>query len=60
MVYEGGVSPTSCDTSNLKMIDFAHVRRQDGGDEGYLCGLHTLLSLLNDVLDQNWYVIVVH
>jgi len=53
MVYEGGLSPTSCDTSNLKMIDFAHVRRQDGGDEGYACGLHTLLSLLNDVLDQN-------
>eukprot|EP00578_Thalassiosira_sp_NH16_P029725 CAMPEP_0181076566 /NCGR_PEP_ID=MMETSP1071-20121207/487_1 /TAXON_ID=35127 /ORGANISM="Thalassiosira sp., Strain NH16" /LENGTH=420 /DNA_ID=CAMNT_0023157755 /DNA_START=1788 /DNA_END=3050 /DNA_ORIENTATION=+ len=33
----------------LKMIDFAHVCRCSGGDEGYLKGIKSLLSILDEI-----------
>jgi len=34
----------------IKMIDFGHVQRRDGGDEGYLHGISVLTDLLNGLL----------
>jgi 1D-myo-inositol-tetrakisphosphate 5-kinase/inositol-polyphosphate multikinase len=36
--------------AEVKMIDFARVRRQSGGDEGFLLGLKTLTTLLEEIL----------
>ena len=33
----------------VKMIDFAHVCRKKGGDEGYLKGINTLLTMLHEI-----------
>ena len=33
----------------MRMIDFAHVRRADKRDDGYVVGLHTLLALVRDL-----------
>eukprot|EP00568_Trieres_chinensis_P014688 CAMPEP_0183321280 /NCGR_PEP_ID=MMETSP0160_2-20130417/68477_1 /TAXON_ID=2839 ORGANISM="Odontella Sinensis, Strain Grunow 1884" /NCGR_SAMPLE_ID=MMETSP0160_2 /ASSEMBLY_ACC=CAM_ASM_000250 /LENGTH=407 /DNA_ID=CAMNT_0025488183 /DNA_START=291 /DNA_END=1515 /DNA_ORIENTATION=+ len=57
MVYEGDLSVGSNrDVTNLKMIDFSHVRRQAGGDSGYLYGLKTVISLFQEILHeaQQW------
>lgn len=40
------------DHANLRMIDFGHVRRQQGGDPGYRHGLQTLSTLLTELLQQ--------
>ncbi len=50
IVYEG--DPTSSAASQspaVKMIDFAHVCRKPGGDEGYLKGINTLLAMLHEI-----------
>lgn len=50
IVYEG--DPTSSAASEspaVKMIDFAHVCRKQGGDEGYLKGINTLLAMLHEI-----------
>jgi len=42
----------ACQTSNepvMKIIDFAHVCRQAGVDDGYLKGVRTLLKILNEI-----------
>jgi len=46
IVYEGDVVSSSYDRCTLKMIDFGHIRRQSGGDYGYLIGLYKLVSIL--------------
>lgn len=38
--------------ATVKMIDFGRVQRQDGGDEGYLLGLNTMTTLLEEVLSE--------
>lgn len=50
IAYEGDTKRTeSLDMVNVKMIDFCHVRRKSGGDKGYLKGLTTLVSLLEEI-----------
>jgi 1D-myo-inositol-tetrakisphosphate 5-kinase/inositol-polyphosphate multikinase len=51
IAYEGN-SETSenPDMVNVKMIDFGRVRRQAGGDPGYLLGLNTITSLLEEIM----------
>lgn len=53
MVYEGddlNGTAKNCDDVRLKMIDFSHVRRQHGGDSGYIHGLQNIIQIFNDVL----------
>lgn len=51
IVYEG--SGTKFATSpRVNMVDFGHVRFQDGGDPGYRHGLQTLVSMLEDLKHQ--------
>lgn len=54
IAYEGdrGGDP---DIVTVKMIDFGRVRRQKGGDPGYLKGLTTVASLLEEILTE-WNV----
>mmetsp|Transcript_11508 Transcript_11508/g.24366 ORF Transcript_11508/g.24366 Transcript_11508/m.24366 type:complete len:572 (+) Transcript_11508:61-1776(+) len=59
MVYEGSNEALSselkkgeCEDPILKMIDFAHVCRQEGGDGGYLKGISNLLAMLEEVLEK--------
>lgn len=54
MVYEGDMSVGSNrDVTNLKMIDFGHVRRQAGGDVGYLHGVNTVIGMFNEILHDS-------
>mmetsp|Transcript_6516 Transcript_6516/g.9858 ORF Transcript_6516/g.9858 Transcript_6516/m.9858 type:complete len:479 (-) Transcript_6516:74-1510(-) len=54
MVYEGDTSVGSNrDVANVKMIDFGHVRRESGGDEGYLHGLRTIIGILNEIVGES-------
>ena len=39
----------NCTEPVVKMIDFAHVCRRDGGDHGYLKGVRSLLKILHEV-----------
>lgn len=54
LAYESGAQVDDVVLSALngpivKMIDFAHVCRQTGGDCGYLKGLRSLLKILHDI-----------
>lgn len=54
LVYEGdytGKDPY--DRPIVRMIDFGHVRRQVGGDLGYIHGLNTVVKLLHLMLEQD-------
>lgn len=52
IVYEGDTtSSTVSEPPAVKMIDFAHVCRKQGGDEGYLKGINTLLVMLHEIRD---------
>jgi hypothetical protein len=50
VVYEG--DRTASDVTAVKMIDFGRVRRQVGGDKGYIAGLRNLKHLLADIVDE--------
>lgn len=55
IVYEGDTDTTSSIISEppvVKMIDFAHVCRKQGGDEGYLKGINTLLAMLHEIRNE--------
>ena len=50
IVYEGdNAYSTVSEPPAVKMIDFAHVCRKHGGDEGYLKGINTLLAILIEI-----------
>lgn len=50
LAYEGDPEASgNPDMVTVKMIDFGRVRRQRGGDTGYLKGLTTISSLLEDI-----------
>jgi len=51
IVYEGDVTSRR-HTADVKMIDFGHVRRQSGGDRGYLYGIKMLIGMLNSILED--------
>ena len=58
IAYEGSCHDENItrQTSNdpvVKMIDFAHVCRQTGADEGYLKGIHNLLDILYAIKENN-------
>lgn len=46
---QGVVTASAYPDPILKMIDFTHVCRQSRGDEGYLKGVKTLLSMLEEI-----------
>lgn len=59
VVYEGSNEALSsdlkkgdCEKPILKMIDFAHVCRQEGGDAGYLKGISNLLAMLEEIVEK--------
>lgn len=51
IVYEGDDNTSNATNTDpaVRMIDFAHVCRKQGGDEGYLKGIKTLLSMLLEI-----------
>lgn len=50
LAYEGDTeTDDTLDVVNVKMIDFGRVRRQTGGDPGYLKGLTTISSMLEEI-----------
>jgi len=51
IVYEGDMT-ADIDMSSIKMIDFGRVRRESGGDPGYMHGLNTMQSIFTDLLEQ--------
>jgi len=51
IVYEGDMT-SDFDLSSIKMIDFGRVRRESGGDPGYVYGLNTIQSIFTDLLEQ--------
>ncbi len=59
IAYEGSCHDDNVithQTSNepvVKMIDFAHVCRQTGADEGYLKGIRNLLEILDAINENN-------
>lgn len=50
-VFGGDLSQPHCDIVNVKMIDFGHVQRGRGLDEGYLYGLKNLISILHGIVN---------
>eukprot|EP00980_Cylindrotheca_fusiformis_P009360 scaffold2047_cov129-Cylindrotheca_fusiformis.AAC.39 len=48
--YEGGKTGEDCAQPTVKMIDFGRVRRNPGGDDGYLLGLKTLTTMIEEIL----------
>jgi Inositol polyphosphate kinase len=49
---EGGIQP---DLGTAKMIDFGRVRRNLGGDLGYLKGIRTLILILEEMLAESYW-----
>jgi hypothetical protein len=54
LIYEGDVenSPNP-DAVTVKMIDFGRVRREAGGDQGYITGLSTVRNVFEDLLNDD-------
>jgi Inositol polyphosphate kinase len=54
LIYEGDVenSPNP-DMVTLKMIDFGRVRREAGGDQGYITGLSTVRNIFEELLIED-------
>jgi Inositol polyphosphate kinase len=51
IVYEGDTLKDR-DVVSIRMIDFGRVRRESGGDQGYIHGLRMLRNFLQDILDE--------
>mmetsp|Transcript_907 Transcript_907/g.2297 ORF Transcript_907/g.2297 Transcript_907/m.2297 type:complete len:437 (+) Transcript_907:584-1894(+) len=59
VVYEGDtvlddIRGIEFDMAKAKMIDFGRVRRQPGGDLGYLKGLKTLIVIFEEILRESF------
>jgi 1D-myo-inositol-tetrakisphosphate 5-kinase/inositol-polyphosphate multikinase len=52
LVFEGENGISSSCNYNVKMIDFAHVRKERGGDTGYLYGVEKLMVILKSLLSN--------
>jgi len=52
LMYEGVEDEPSISDESvvLKMIDFAHVRKQSGVDEGYLHGIDNIIRIFNEII----------
>jgi 1D-myo-inositol-tetrakisphosphate 5-kinase/inositol-polyphosphate multikinase len=58
IAFEGGDDSVERENKPIvKMIDFARVRKQTGGDLGYLLGLKTLIELFTEILDEEASII---
>lgn len=54
IVYEGDVvNSPNADMTTVKMIDFGRVRREVGGDHGYITGLSNVRNMFVDLLDND-------
>lgn len=55
IVYDGDTSRDvgNRDVVTLKMIDFGRVRRESGGDPGYITGLRTLRNILTQLVEED-------
>ena len=54
LIYEGDVTNSpNPDTTTVKMIDFGRVRRESGGDQGYITGLSTVKNIFADLLNDD-------
>jgi hypothetical protein len=53
-IYEGDVTNSpNPDMTTVKMIDFGRVRRESGGDQGYITGLSTVKNIFADLLSDD-------
>jgi Inositol polyphosphate kinase len=53
-IYEGDVTNSpNPDMTTVKMIDFGRVRRESGGDQGYITGLSTVKNIFADLLNDD-------
>ena len=53
-IYEGDVTNSpNPDMTTVKMIDFGRVRRESGGDQGYITGLSTVKNIFADLLQDD-------
>jgi 1D-myo-inositol-tetrakisphosphate 5-kinase/inositol-polyphosphate multikinase len=52
VIYEGDPVKGNGDATLVKMIDFGHVRRNAGGDPGYIVGLRTIRNLLTEIVEE--------
>jgi 1D-myo-inositol-tetrakisphosphate 5-kinase/inositol-polyphosphate multikinase len=50
MMYESNDNASQPGGADVKMIDFGRVRRRKGGDPGYHQGLRMLMSILEEIL----------
>lgn len=53
IVYEGDPRRVTEGSCAIKMIDFGRVRRESGGDQGYIKGLKTVKRILEEVLAED-------
>ena len=54
IIYEGDVTNSpNPDMTTVKMIDFGRVRRESGGDQGYITGLSTVKNIFADLLQDD-------
>jgi len=56
-VYEGNPNSSGFDNCKLRVIDYAHVVKREGGqrkgrDDGFLDGLYTILRLVDEILKE--------
>ena len=52
IAFEGNNLRLSPEQFTVKIIDFAHVRYQSGGDSGYIHGIETFIEMLEDVVGE--------
>ena len=53
-IYEGDVTNSpNPDMTTVKMIDFGRVRREAGGDQGYITGLNNVKNIFADLLKDD-------
>jgi hypothetical protein len=52
IAFEGDGRILSPDMFSIKLIDFAHVRYQEGGDNGFHHGFHTIIALLEGIVRE--------
>jgi hypothetical protein len=52
IAFEGDGRILSPDMFSIKLIDFAHVRYQAGGDPGFNHGLDTIIALIEGLVRE--------
>jgi inositol-polyphosphate multikinase len=52
LIYDGAAKDNDIGHIDVRMIDFGHVRRSYGGDDGYKVGLTVLRSIMEELLQE--------